>query len=256
MNIAIIFAGGTGQRMGSNIPKQFLNVYGKPIIIHTLEKFQYHQAIDLIYVACKEELIEDFEEMVAKYGITKIPVGGIVAGGATGQDSIYNALLAARKDNSGDSIALIHDGVRPIITEEVITRNIENVAKKGSAVTCTPAFETPVISLDGEHIEDLPKRKHVYTAQAPQSFRLDDVLKAHEETRKNNPSYTDIVDTCTLMRINGFDVNIVEGNRGNIKVTTPEDYIDLLARLSAEDQKQIFHLLSNQEDVKTKELKR
>lgn len=250
MNIGIIFAGGVGQRMGSDVPKQFLDVYGKPIIIHTLEKFQYNENIDLIYVACKEELIPVFEEMVQKYQITKIPNGGIVAGGKTGQDSIYNALCAARRDNPDDSIVLIHDGVRPIITDEVINKNIDSVCEYGSAITCTSCFETPVISYDGESVADLPKRKYVYTAQAPQSFRLGDVLSVHEKVRKENPDYTDVVDTCTLMTNNGFKVHIIEGNRGNIKVTTPEDYIDLLARLSAEDQKQIFKLMMAKENNK------
>ena len=248
MNIAIIFAGGVGQRMGSSIPKQFLYVYGKPIIIHTLEKFQYHDEIDKIYVACKKDLIPVFKEMVQKYNITKIPEKGILAGGKTGQDSIYNALKRASEENPGDSIVLIHDGVRPIINEDVISKNIECVKKYGSAITCTPAFETPFVSYDGESVAELPKRKYVYTAQAPQSFRLKDVLEMHEKVRKTNPDYTDIIDTCTLMKTNGFDVRIIEGNRGNIKVTTPEDYIDLLARLSAEDQKQIFEIYSKREE--------
>lgn len=254
MNIAIIFAGGTGQRMGSDIPKQFLTVYGKPIIIHTLERFQYHEQIDKIYVACKEELIPYFKELVRKYGINKISENGIVPGGKTGQDSIYNALCAARRENDDDSIVLIHDGVRPVINEDVITANIESVRKYGSAITSTAAFETPFISYDGESIDDMPKRKYVYTAQAPQSFRLGDVITVHEKVRKENPDYTDIVDTCTLMRNSGFKVRIIEGNRGNIKVTTPSDYIDLLARLSAEDQKQIFEIMTT--DNKKKELKR
>ena len=247
MNIAIIFAGGTGKRMGSSVPKQFLNVYGKPIIIHTLEKFQYHPEIDKIYVACKVDLIDYLNTLVKKYNISKIPEGGIVPGGATGQDSIYNALSAAAKENPSDSIVLIHDGVRPVITESVISKNIQSVKEYGSAITSTAAYETPIISYDGTSIVDLPKRKFVYTAQAPQSFRLGDVLKVHDKVRKKNPDYTDIVDTCTLMRTNGFDVRIVEGNRGNIKVTTPEDYIDLLARLSAEDQKQIFEIYYQKE---------
>ncbi len=241
-NIAIIFAGGVGQRMGSNIPKQFLNVYGKPIIIHTLEKFQYHDRIDKIYVACKEDLIPTFVEMVKKYNITKIPVNGIVAGGKTGQDSIYNALSACAKENPRDSIVLIHDGVRPLITYDVISRNIDSVQKYGSAITCTACYETPVISYDGTNVDELPKRKYVYTAQAPQSFHLGDILDIHNKVRRENPNYTDIVDSCTLMEKNGFNVRLIEGNRGNIKVTTPEDYIDLLSRLSAEDQKQIFEL--------------
>ena len=249
MNIAIIFAGGVGQRMGSSIPKQFLNVYGKPIIIHTLEKFQYHPDIDKIYVACKEDLIPYFKKLVKKYNITKIPENGIVPGGATGQDSIFNALDAAYKENDGNSIVLIHDGVRPLINEDVITRNIEGVKKHGSAITCTAAFETPVISYDGENVDELPKRKFVYTAQAPQSFRLQDIYDMHIKVRKENPGYEDIVDSCTLMEKNGFETRLIEGNRGNIKVTTPEDYIDLLAKLSAEDQKQIFELYNNEKEM-------
>ena len=254
MNIAIIFAGGVGQRMGGNIPKQFLNVYGKPILIHTLEKFQYHPDIDKIYVACKEDLIPYLKELVQKYNITKIPATGIVPGGATGQDSIFNALDAAHRENDGDSIVLIHDGVRPLIDEDLITRNIENVRRYGSAITCTPAFETPVISYDGTNVDELPKRKFVYTAQAPQSFRLQDIYDMHVKVRQENPGYTDIVDSCTLMEKNGFQTHLIEGIRGNIKVTTPEDYIDLLAKLSAEDQKQIFELYTNRE--KARELTR
>jgi 2-C-methyl-D-erythritol 4-phosphate cytidylyltransferase len=250
MNIAIIFAGGVGQRMKSAVPKQFLTVYGRPIIIHTLERFEDHPEIDKIYVACKKELIPYLKKLVKKYRITKIPKNGIVPGGETGQDSIYNGLCAAAKENDDNSIVLIHDGVRPIIAEEVISKNIESVKKFGSAITCTPAFETPLISYDGKNIDDMPKRKFVYTAQAPQSFRLGDVLKVHEETRKSNPAYTDVVDTCTLMRNSGFNVNIIEGNRGNIKVTTAEDYIDLLARFTADDQKQIFDLRTENEVAK------
>ena len=254
MNIAIIFAGGVGKRMGSSVPKQFLNVYGKPIIIHTLEKFQYHPEIDKIYVACKEDLIDYLQMLVEKYNITKIPKGGIVPGGATGQDSIYNGLCAARKENPEDSIVLIHDGVRPLIDEDLITRNIENVKEYGSAITCTPAFETPLISYDGINVDELPKRKYVYTAQAPQSFRLQDIYDMHLKTRKENPDYKDIIDSCTLMEKGGFETHLIEGVRGNIKVTTPEDYIDLLAKLSAEDQKQIFELYTNRK--KSEEFKR
>lgn len=254
MNIAIIFAGGTGQRMGADKPKQFLEVYGKPIIIHTLEKFQYNEGIDKIFVACKEDLISDLVEMVRKYNITKVEEGAIVPGGKTGQDSIYNALKAASLTNPSDSIVLIHDGVRPLITDEVINKNIDSVRAYGSAITCTACYETPLISNDGMHVDILPKRRLVYTAQAPQSFRLGDVLSVHEKVRKENPDYTDIVDTCTLMHNNGVNVRIVEGNRGNIKVTTPEDYIDLLARLSSEDQKQIYHLMASREQIVDKKM--
>ena len=247
-NIAIIFAGGVGSRMGSEIPKQFLQVYGKEIIIHTLEKFQYNDNVDLIYVGCVEEYIHDFEQMVQKYHITKIPVDGIIPGGTSGQDTIYKVLKRAREDNPGDSICLIHDGVRPLITDDLINKCIKSVQEYGSAVTVTKAFETPIISEDGEKVKEVLPRKFVYTAQAPQSFRLDDILAAHEKIRATEEGYDNprIVDSCSLMKECGKTVHIVEGNRGNIKVTTLDDYITLLGNLEIEDYYQVFKLKSGE----------
>ena len=247
-NIAIIFAGGVGSRMGSEIPKQFLQVYGKEIIIHTLEKFQYNDNVDLIYVGCVEEYIHDFEQMVQKYHITKIPVDGIIPGGTSGQDTIYKVLKRAREDNPGDSICLIHDGVRPLITDDLINKCIKSVQEYGSAVTVTKAFETPIISEDGEKVKEVLPRKFVYTAQAPQSFRLDDILAAHKKIRATEEGYDNprIVDSCSLMKECGNTVHIVEGNRGNIKVTTLDDYITLLGNLEIEDYYQVFKLKSGE----------
>ena len=247
-NIAIIFAGGVGSRMGSEIPKQFLQVYGKEIIIHTLEKFQYNDNVDLIYVGCVEEYIHDFEQMVQKYHITKIPVDGIIPGGTSGQDTIYKVLKRAREDNPGDSICLIHDGVRPLITDDLINKCIKSVQEYGSAVTVTKAFETPIISENGMEVKEVLPRKFVYTAQAPQSFRLDDILAAHEKIRATEEGYDNprIVDSCSLMKECGNTVHIVEGNRGNIKVTTLDDYITLLGNLEIEDYYQVFKLKSGE----------
>jgi len=243
-NIAIIFAGGVGQRMGADIPKQFLKVYDKEIIIHTIEKFQYTDQIDEIYVGCKEEYIPFLKELVKKYNITKIPEGGIIPGGVTGQDTIYNILKKAREHNDGDSIVLIHDGVRPLITDELIIENIENVKKFGTSITCCSCFETPIISVDGEKIDEVLKRDTVYMAKAPQCFHLDEILQAHEKVRNTELGYNNkkIVDSCSLYMYIGNQVHLTEGNRENIKVTTVEDYISLLATLSVEDQKQIFML--------------
>ena len=247
--IAIIFAGGVGSRMGSEIPKQFLKVYTKEIIVHTVEKFQYNDNIDLIYVGCVEEYIHDLEQLVQKYHISKIPMNGIRPGGDTGQDTIYKVLKRAREDNNGDSICLIHDGVRPLITDEVINNNIESVEKYGSSVTVTRAFETPLISEDGIEVKEVLPRKFVYTAQAPQSFRLDDILAAHEKIRNTEEGYNNprIVDSCSLMKECGNSVHLTEGNRGNIKVTTLDDYITLLGNLEIEDYYQVFKLKGNKE---------
>src|SRR5574344_1017152 len=150
-NIAIIFAGGTGQRLNNGVdatPKQFLKINGKPIIIHTLELFEKHDDIDKIYIAIHPDYYEYMQELVKHYYITK--TAGIVNGGATGQESIYKALKLAQKENPDESIVLIHDGVRPNITPEVISSNIECAKKNGNAITCTSCFETILISSNGE----------------------------------------------------------------------------------------------------------
>ena len=237
-NIAIIFAGGSGARMGSGTPKQFLEVAGKPIIIHTLEIFDEHDMIDKIYIACKEEYIRHLRRLIEKNLIRK--VAGIVPGGATGQDSIYKALRLAYEENDGEDIVLIHDGVRPHITSAVISEDIECVKAHGSAVTCTPLFETPVISSDGKTIEDVPSRDQFFTAQAPQCFYLKDVIEAHEQMRAVNPEYKGIIDTCTLMKKLGHDVVMVQGNRGNVKVTTPEDLYIFHGLVQYHEVEQIF----------------
>ncbi len=248
-NIAIIFAGGVGDRMGANIPKQFLKIYGKEIIIHTLEKFQYNDNIDLIYVGCVKEYISFLEDLVKKYNITKIPVGGIISGGDSGQDTIYRVLKKTYEENSDDSICLIHDGVRPLIDDKVINDNISCVKKYGSCVTATKAFETPIISRNGSEVDEILERKIVYTAQAPQTFYLSEIIEAHEKIRNSELGYNNpkIVDSCSLMIECGKKVHLIEGNRGNIKVTTVEDYINLLANLSVKDQEQIYKLNHQEE---------
>lgn len=241
MNIAIIFAGGTGQRLnnGENtLPKQFLKINDKPIIIHTLDLFQNHEDIDKIYIAIHPDYYAYMQDLVKYYYITK--TAGIVKGGATGQDSIYNALKLAQKENPKDSIVLIHDGVRPNITEEVITNNIECAKKNGNAITCTSCFETILISNNGLNPEHVPYRKDTYAAQAPQTFKLGEVIEAHETTRKTNPNYTNIVDTCTLYKTLNKKTFMVKGNRGNIKITTIEDLYILRAFIRYKEDLEAF----------------
>lgn len=241
MNIAIIFAGGIGQRLNNgenSTPKQFLKINDKPIIIRTLELFQTHKDIDKIYISIHPDYYEYMQELIKYYYITK--TAGIVNGGKTGQESIYNALKLAQKENPQDSIVLIHDGVRPNITEEVITKNIECTKKNGNAITCTPCFETILISENGINPEHVPYRKDTYAAQAPQTFHLGEVIEAHEITRKTNPNYTDIVDTCTLYKTLNKKTFMVKGNRGNIKITTIEDLYILRALIRYKEDLEAF----------------
>lgn len=238
MNIAIIFAGGSGVRMGAGVPKQFLEINGKPILIHTLQLFQEHEEIDKIYLAINEEYIRYAERLVDDYRIDK--VAQIVAGGASAQDSIYNALSKASEENPGDSVVLIHDGVRPFVAYEVISDNIESVEKYGSAITCTQCYETVIISESGETVDSVPLRKDSYSAQAPQSFYLKDILSMHEEIRKTEEKYENLVDSCGIYRKLGKNPHIVLGNRGNIKVTTPEDVYMFRALIQYKENEQAF----------------
>lgn len=231
MTIAIIFAGGVGARMGASIPKQFLVMNGKPVLAHTLELFQKHPEIDKIRIVATKDCFGRVREIVDTYGISKCVA--INEGGATAQDSIYNGLKATAAEEPSDAIVLLHDGVRPYIMPEVISANIKSVREKGNAVTFTPCYETLVISEDGTHISDIPPRRMSYSAQAPQSFRLGEILAAHEKIRATPEGYTDLVDQATLCWKLGIPINLVPGNRGNIKITTPEDIVTLEALLKS-----------------------
>lgn len=237
MNIAVIFAGGSGTRMNAkDRPKQFLMVHGKPIIVHTIELFENHPDIDGIVVVCIEGWIDYMEEMKYRYRLDKI--GSIVPGGATGQLSIYNGLVEAAKIyGSNDNIVLIHDGVRPLITEEIISKNIRCVKEKGSAVTCAPAKETIVLVDDSDSISDVVPRNRSLIAKAPQSFYLREILETQERALADGKD--NMIDSCTLMRHYGKKLYAVEGNYENIKITTPEDFYTFRAIYDERENRQL-----------------
>lgn len=164
-NIAVVFAGGVGARMAhSSRPKQFLEIHGRPVIVHTLDVFQQHPDIDAIAVAILPEFREYLERLVKRYELTKVK--WIVDGGSTGQESRHNALKVVAENNDPDSLVLIHDGVRPLIDADLVSRNIESGLEFGSAVTCTKMTETVVVE-EGDGIKDVIPRDPLWTAQAP-----------------------------------------------------------------------------------------
>ena len=231
MNIALVFAGGVGVRMGATIPKQFLKLNGRPVLAHTLDLFQHHTEIDSIYLVVAEEHVDTVRKLAMDNGITKLKE--IVFGGESAQDSIYNGLCSLIANESPDSIVLIHDGVRPYVEHDVISANIAATKEFGNAITYTPCFETIVLSTDGSTIDKMPYRRESYTAQAPQTFKLSDILAAHDSIRAREGGYTDMIDQATICYTLGIRLHLVAGNRGNIKVTTPEDLHMLGALLSA-----------------------
>lgn len=244
MNIAVIFAGGSGLRMHTKSrPKQFLDLNGKPIIIYTLELFDNHPGIDAIVVACIESWIPFLEKQLRKFEINKVVK--IVPGGESGQGSIYNGLCAAeayiksKNVASEETTVLIHDGVRPLITEETITDNINKVAEVGSCITCIPATETLVVKQHDGSLE-IPSRADSLIARAPQSFLLSDILTAHR--RAIDEKKNDFIDSCTMMSHYGYRLGTIIGPMENIKITTPTDFFVLRAMVKVHEDQQIFGL--------------
>ena len=237
MNIAIIFAGGTGQRMNSKTkPKQFLELHGKPIIIYTLEHFNNHELIDGIIVVCVEGWIAYCQKLVDKFHIEKVKA--IIPGGETGMLSRFEGVKKANELYSDDTICLMHDGVRPMIDHDIISRNIESVENYGSGVTVAPAIETIAVRGVDNKVGQIIDRSKCQMAKAPQSFRLRELINAHQKAVDDG--MTDCIDTAYLMQLNGYEVYTVEGSAENIKITTPTDFYTFRALMDIRENSQIF----------------
>lgn len=238
MTTALIFAGGTGQRMNSRSkPKQFLEMHGKPIIIYTIEHFEYHDEIDNIVIVCLEDWIEELRGLLKRYGIKKVST--IIPGGATGHDSIYYGLEAMKATTNEDDIVLIHDGVRPLINAELISRNIQMVKECGNAITAEPVRESVVRSMDGKSISDVPPRNQMYVAKAPQSFRYGGILRLYEMAHEDGCRSIDSSHLCSLYH---EPMNIVLSTKNNMKITEPADFYIYRALYEATEGQQIFGL--------------
>lgn len=240
MNIPIIFAGGSGTRMNTKSrPKQFLDLNGKPIIIYTIELFENHPEVDAIVVVCIESWIPFLRKMLKKFEITKVV--SIVPGGTSAQDSCYKGLCSAEEyakaKGDDNTIVMIHDGVRPLITEDTITDNIAKVKEVGSCITCVPATETFVVKRE-DGLLDIPKRSDCMLARAPQSFYLKDILGAHRKCHEQN--LPDFIDSCSMMSYFGHKLGTIIGPMENIKITTPTDYFVLRAMVEVHENQQIF----------------
>lgn len=220
--IAVVFAGGIGSRMKlGSAPKQFLHIDEKPVLVHTLEKFQFHPKITGIVVATNADWRSLTEKLVDDYNLFKVT--DIVDGGETGQISRHNALKAAeiRVSDPSQAIALLHDGVRPLITQELITANIQMTQDFGNAITCTKFNETIAVS-ENETITEIIPRDFIYAAQAPQTFILSEILEIYQAAE--DQSEYDSIDSCSLMKASGKEIFRLAGPRSNVKITTVEDF--------------------------------
>lgn len=203
-------------------------------------KFEGLSMIDAIVVVCIKDWIPYLNKLLYKFRIEKVK--SVVPGGETGQLSIYNGLKSAKQIAKDEkSIVLIHDGVRPLINEKVISDNIQSVIKYGSAITTAKVKETILVVNEGTAtIDYVPSRNNSRVAKAPQSFWLDDILKAHEKALSEGEK--NCIDSCTMMQRYGYDLYLIDGPGENIKITTPEDFYTMRAILEAKENEQIYGL--------------
>lgn len=238
MNVALIFAGGQGNRLHQySRPKQFLEYRGKPVVVYTIEVFQHIPEIGGIVVACLEDWIPYLRSQVEKHRLTKVVE--IVPGGERGQDSIYNGLVCAERHFPDDTRVLIHDGVRPLVPEKTIIECIEVTREKGNCVVCVPATETLVVRRPDGAL-DVPDRDTSLVARAPQCFVLKEILAAHRRARAEGRH--DFVDSCTMMHHYGHPFHTILGTMENIKITTPADFFMFRSIIEAREEGTIFGL--------------
>lgn len=222
MNIGLIIAGGSGNRMGQDIPKQFMHVDGAPIIILTLMAFEKHPDIDAMAVVCLKGWETVLRSYANQFNIKKLK--WIFPGGNTGMESIHNGIYGLQEVGcNGDDLVLIHDGVRPLLPQEIISSNIAVCQAYGYAITGIQCREAILESQDGFTTKTSIPRDTLIRTQTPQTFRLKNIIKAHELAKEKG--ITNTVSSCTLIAELNEDIemHIVPGSEKNIKITTVED---------------------------------
>lgn len=219
MNIALIIAGGRGMRMGQEIPKQFLTVHDKPVIAYTLEAFEKHPDIDAIAVVCVEGWESILSAYARQYRITKLK--HIFPGGANGQGSIRNGVFGLEKIYGPEDIVLIHDAIRPMVSQDIISGCIATTREHGSAIVTVPCQEAMLETEDQLSTHSSYPRENLKRTQTPQGFPLGVICAAHREALEKG--ITNSVASCTLMVELGWTIWFCAGSEKNIKLTTPDD---------------------------------
>lgn len=218
-NIALLIAGGSGARMHQDIPKQFLTVNEKPVIVYTLEAFQHHPEIDAIAVVCIHGWEQVLQAYANQFNITKLC--HVIPGGQNGQDSIRNGVYELEKHYGKDDVVLIHDAIRPMVSAEIISDCIRVTREKGNAIAVIPCAEAMMQTEDGVVSIGSYPRDRLKRTQTPQGFRLGDICDLHR--RALQAGITNSVASCTLKIEMGEQVWFSQGSEKNIKLTTVED---------------------------------
>lgn len=226
MNIALIIAGGKGLRMQQEIPKQFITVNEKPVIVYTMEAFQRHADIDAIAVVCIEGWENILSAYAKQYHITKLRY--IIPGGENGQGSIRNGVFELEKHYGRDDLVLVHDAIRPMLSSEIISSCIATATRHGSAIAVVPCQEAMLETQDQISTNSSYPRANLKRTQTPQGFPIGVLADAHREALERG--ITNSIASCTLMVELGKTIYFSAGSEKNIKLTTPED-IDIFRAL-------------------------
>lgn len=232
MNIALIIAGGTGQRMHQEIPKQFLNVNDKPVIIYTLEAFQSHPDVDAIGVVCVDGWHDILKAYARQYKITKLE--WVVSGGENGQASIRNGLFHAEELYDPEDIILVHDAIRPMVSHEIISDCIVQCKRHGSAVVTVPCNTVALKRTTQATSSEVVHRDQLALTQTPQAFPIKRLADAHRKALERG--ITNSIASCTLMIELGETLHFSIGAETNIKLTTPDDLKIFKALLALREQ--------------------
>lgn len=227
-NIALLIAGGSGNRMHQDIPKQFLTVNECPVIVYTLEAFEKHPEIDAIAVVCIEGWEQVLWAYAKQFNISKLKT--VILGGENGQASIRNGVFALEEQFEKDDLVLIHDAIRPMVSAEIISDCIRVASKHGNAITVIPCAEAMLTTGDGIYSDESYSRDQLKRTQTPQAFRLGEICELHRQALK--AGITNSIASCTLMIELGKKVYFSTGSEKNIKLTTVDD-IDIFKALLA-----------------------
>ena len=221
MNTAIILAGGTGQRMHQEIPKQFINVNDKPLIIYTLEAFQRHPQIDSILVVCIDGWHDILKAYARQNHISKLK--WVISGGSTGQESIRNGVFALENECKEDDIVVIHDGIRPLVDENVLSDVIVKCGIYGNAVTSLPYNEQIFVKKDEETTEQYIPRETLRRVSTPQAYKYGTLLRSYKRAFEEKIGIYGSSYTNTMMTDLGETLHFAAGSDKNIKITTQDD---------------------------------